>query len=120
MLSKGFLLSSAFIWDHDLSIRDNVRNVIKDYLPYRFNALTKKTHLTDATDLITFLDTHSDATDCEIYLLIQAMRLELSEETGEFKKRLNFCVMKMEEQNVLLKTLGSTGQAIKSVFGMSK
>lgn len=120
MFSKGLLFSSAFTWDQDLSIRDNVSNVIHDYLPYGFNVLTKKTHLTDARALIASLETHPNATDCDIYLFVQAIRQELNEETGEFKKRLNFCVQKMEEQNVILKTLGLTGQAIKSVFGMNK
>ena len=120
MFSKGFLYSPVFSWDQDLSIRDNVCNVIQDYLPYGFNVLTKKTHLTDARDLITILDTHPDATDCQVYLFVQGMRLELNDETGEFKKRLNFCVQKMEEQNLFLKTMGTTGQAFKSVFGMNK
>ncbi|MCE0722003.1 MULTISPECIES: hypothetical protein [Legionella] len=116
MFLKG-AFSTGFTWNHDLSIRDNVCHVINDYLPYRFNALTQKTHLIEARDLITYLETHPKTTDCEIYLYIQARRQELSDENGEYKKRLNFCVQKMEEQNILLKTLGSAGQAYKSVFG---
>ncbi|HHF7374051.1 hypothetical protein [Legionella bozemanae] len=41
MLSKGFFSSSTFSWDQDLSIRDNVRKVMQDYLPYGFNVLMK-------------------------------------------------------------------------------
>ncbi|WP_419421488.1 hypothetical protein ACNVED_16030 (plasmid) [Legionella sp. D16C41] len=119
MFSKGFFSSSPFSWDKDLSIRDNIINVIQGYLPYQFNILTKKTHLSEAKDLIYYLETYPDITDCEAYLRLQAMRQELDNESGEFKKRLNFCVQKMEEQNPLLKTLGSTGQAIKSLFGMN-
>ena len=116
MFSKKFLFSSTFTWDQNLSIRDNVSNVIHDYLPYQFNVLTKKTHINDAIDLINYLETHREITDCEIYLSLQSIRQELSGETGEYKKRLNFCVQKIEEQNVLFKTLGSIGQAVKSIF----
>ncbi len=117
MFSKRSLFSPLFIWDPELSTRDNVYNVIRDYLPYQFNVLTQKTHLADAREMIDHLETHPNATDCEIYLLMQAMRQELNNEGGEYKKRLTFCVQKMEEQNVLLKTLGSAGQAYKSIFG---
>ena len=120
MFTKGLLFSSAFSWEQDLSIRDNVKLIMHDYIPYGFNVLTRKTHLADAKKLISFLDTNKTSTDLEIYLLIQKIRQELHDESGEFKKRLNFCVRKIEEQNVLFKTMGETGQAIKSLFCMNQ
>lgn len=117
MFAKGFLFSAEFSWDQDLSIKDNVKFLIHDYIPYGFNVLTRKT---DAKKLISLLETNQNITDFEIYLLIQTMRQELNDESGEFKNRLNFCVRKMEEQNTLFKTMGETGQAIKSLVCMNQ
>lgn len=116
MFLKGTFFSAEFEWDTHLSIRNNVLKVISAYLPYRFNALTKKTHIEEAKDAIAYLETHTKITDCELYLFIQLRRQELSEENGEYKKRLDFCVQKIEEQNALFKTLGTAGQACKSIF----
>ncbi|WP_131783739.1 hypothetical protein [Legionella gresilensis] len=119
MLSKGFFQSLTFNWDNHLSTRVNVMNVIQAYIPYRFNVFTKKNYIEEAQELVEYLETHSNLKDCEIYLGVQAVRQALKDEDGEFKRRLNFCVQKMEEGNILLKTLGSTGQAFKSLFSFN-
>ena len=118
MFAKGILFSSEFTWDNDLSIKQNVCNVIRGYIPYGFNVLTQKNHVADAKALIIFLESSQKVTECEIYINIQAMRETLKDEQGEYKSRLNFCVKKMEEQNSLLKTLGVVGQAFNTVFGV--
>jgi hypothetical protein len=117
MLTKG-LFSSALTWNHDISIRANVIKIIQDYIPYEFNVMSKKTHTADAKAFLSQLEKSPEATDCDIYLLTQTYRQYLKDDAGDFKKRLNFCVTKIEEQNVLLKTFGSTGQAFKTVFGI--
>lgn len=86
MFLKGTFFSAEFEWDTHLSVRNNVLKVISAYLPYRFNALTKKTHIEEAKDAIAYLETHTKITDCELYLFIQLRRQELSEENGEYKK----------------------------------
>ncbi|WP_454781582.1 hypothetical protein [Legionella sp. WA2022007384] len=119
MFAKGILFSSEFTWDNDLSIKKNVCNIMRGYIPYGFNILTQKTHVADAKALVLFLETNTTVTEFEIYMNLQAMRQVLKDEQGEYKVRLNFCVQKIEEQNSLLKTLGVAGQAFNTVFGVS-
>lgn len=105
-----------FTWNQNQSMRDNVINVIEGYLP-AINFLSKKNHIADAKKLLTEINTTPKATDLEIYLCLQSLRDELRYEIGEYKRRLDFCVQQMENQNPLLSTLGKAGQSIKAIFG---
>ncbi|MDR3504274.1 MAG: hypothetical protein P4L79_17035 [Legionella sp.] len=119
---KGVIMQlriySEFSWNKSHSIRENINQLMTDYIPYKANIFSKKNHIEEAEQILDFLkkDTLSEI---DIYLCVQALRQKLIEnnEYGEFKRRLDFAVEQMENQNTFLKGLGTVGQTIKTIFG---
>lgn len=115
---KKYLSLNMLNWNTQISFKQNAINIIKGYLPFEVNFLSKKTHVADAKALLNLLNCNP-MSDMDVYLYVQAMRQVLVGETGEFKQRLDFMVISMEKINPTLKGMGVIGQAIKSVFSFS-
>jgi hypothetical protein len=86
-----------FKWKEHLNARSNVLFLIKNYLPYSLNFFQKRKHINDAQSLIDELETNLDMQDSEVYLTVKIYRSELPNDTGDFKKRLDFAVAKLEK-----------------------
>jgi len=86
-----------FKWNENLNAQSNVLFLIKDYLPYSLHWFQNRKHIDDAQSLIDELETNLDMQDSEVYLSLEIYRSELPKDTGNFKKRLDFAVAKLEK-----------------------
>ncbi len=100
-------------WNQVLDIQQNIILLFQDYNSYEFNLFSKKDHPQDARDLLDSLNEERDISD--IYFIIQALRKNLIDDKGEFKKLLDYAVENMEANDARLDTTGQR-DLIKAIF----
>lgn len=82
-------------WKEGRTLRDNVANLLKTYIPHPLNLLSRKTNSKEAEKLSKLIQGHTDfVTDAiEIYrILLEAQIHPISKPDGEFARRLDYAI----------------------------
>lgn len=100
----------SLLWKERSDACSNVLLLINDYLRYSYCFFSRRTHVEDANNLIKELRAikreSSNNNEREVYLTLKKYRDNLTNDMGDFKKRLDFALDKLETKHSYLSAAG--------------